>query len=221
MSIRKPTVEIYVNPKAKSTDVLTDFIAKHIDRINENLMVKIIRVTSKNVNLVKKRGIKRTPTLLYDNKPYESLEKIVRILTPPGDEGEHYGYGNTTPDDLTHQYHESVLSTGDDDGSEDAPEKRAEVIRQRMAALQKRRPEMRGVDKTRSVKGGRKVIATSKRSAYDTDDDFRRASGVDDVDETPIKKFMEEDGESILEDYYNDEADKFGRKLPKVISKRR
>lgn len=219
----KPTVIIYVQPDAKSTEILTNFIAKHLDRINHSLTVRIIRVTARNAKLVKQSGIERTPTLVYDGRKFVTLEKIVKILTPPELNQDNYGYGNTSSDELIHKYQNAILDTGDEDDETD-PGVRGEVLRQKMAALQKRRPAMEGVDKSRQLRGGRKVTARPPAKAkFDSDDDFRKATRVDNIEDTPTKAdYMDEtDGARILEDYFNDEADRSGRKVGKVISKRR
>ncbi len=39
--MNKPKVIIYVNPDAKSTEILTNFISKHIDRINHFLTIQL------------------------------------------------------------------------------------------------------------------------------------------------------------------------------------
>jgi hypothetical protein len=220
----KPIVLIYVQPKAKSTEVLTNFIGKHIDQINENLMVKLIKVTAKNVQIIKAKGIERTPTLVYEKKKYVSLEKIMKMLTPPAENKDHFGYGNTSPDDLVHSFHDAIISTGDDDEpDDDSPEMRGQVIRQKMAAMQKRRPEMQGVESNKKIKGGRKVKSgTPGKTKFESDADFVKASRTDNMELTPFKTYMDDaDGDLILEEYFLDEANRSGKKVGKVVSKRR
>ncbi len=149
------------------------------------------------------------------------------ILTPPEINKDNFGYANSSPDDMVHQYQSTIIDAGDDGGlgeDENDPSVRADVIRQKMAAMQKRRPEMSGELGDRKLKGGRKV--TSRQPAKKTfgdDEEFRRASRVDNIDETPMKEYDDDtDGARILEDYYNDEADKSGRKkMTGKISRRR
>jgi hypothetical protein len=221
----KPVVIIYINPGAQSTKILDQFLAKHIDQINEHLFVKRIKVTSKNVAMVKKKGIDHTPTLVYNRRKFVSLEKIIRILTPPAEHKDHYGYGNTSSDDLVHQYHSTILDTGDDNKEDDdlEPDNRTNVIRQKMAAFQKRRPQMDGVEGSRKLKGGRKVKTVQPtKSKFDTDEEFRKAARVDNIAETPSRKYMDEDdGAMILEDYYLEEANKSGKRVGRTVSKRR
>jgi hypothetical protein len=221
----KPIVIIYVNPGSKSTIKLDEFLADNIDQINEHLYVKRIKVTGKNVALVKKKGIDHTPTLVYNRRKFVSLEKIIRILTPPAKHKDHFGYGNTSSNDLIHQYHSTILDTGDENAEDDDmdPDNRTSVIRNKMAAFQKRRPQMDGVSKDSKLKGGRKVKATQPaKSKFDNDDEFRKASRVDNISETPARKYLEEDdGAMILEDYYLNEANMSGKQVGRVVSKRR
>jgi hypothetical protein len=210
----KPRVQIFVKPKAKSTILLTKHIGKYIDRINKYLILDIVQVTEKNVTAIKKLGISRTPTLIHNRKQYVSLEKIVRILTPPDESKDQYGVDVGSPDELVHKYHDSVINMNDDGEEDDPSVRREDEIRRKMAAFQKRRPEMQGVNEDKYIRGGRKVVARqAARSKFANDDEFRKASRVDDVVETPTKKYIDEqDGDAILEDYYNMEADRFGRK---------
>jgi hypothetical protein len=221
--LTKPTVVIYVQPDADSTRVLTDYIGKNIDKINDFLVVKFIKVNPKNVQLVRARGVERTPTLVYNKKKYISVEKIISILTPPANNQDHFGYGNTSSDDMVHAYHDAILNTGEDDQDEDHPDMRSQVIKQKMVAFQKRRPEMHGVESGRKVKGGRKI--TSKpppKSEFGNDAEFVKASRKDNVESTPFKRYADDqDGDYLLEEYYLDEANKSGKKVGKVVSKRR
>ena len=221
----KPIAEIYVNPKSKTTEILNQFLAKYIDQINEHLFIKRISVTNENIALVKKKGIDHTPTLVYNRRKVVSLEKIVKILTPPSEHKDHYGYGNTSSNDLVTQFQSSILDTGDDDPEEDdmSPEARSNALRQKMTAFQKKRPEMDGVEKKNKIGGGRKVKSTQPaKSKFDNDEDFKRASGMDNIIQTPSKKYMDdEDGDMILEDYYLTEALNSGKKVSNKISRRR
>lgn len=219
----KPTVIIYVQNEAKSTQILTAFIGKHIDRINHYLTVRIIKVTAKNSRIVKANGIERTPTLVYNNRKFVTLEKIIALLTPPELNKDNYGYGNTSSDDLVQSYQDNIINAGDDDDDPADPDVRTKVIQQKMAALQKRRPEMNGVDTDRKLKGGRKVTSRpGGRKEFKDDEEFYKASRVDNIEDTPTKNYMDEsDGALILEEYYNSEADAAGRKVGKKISRRR
>lgn len=219
----EPIAIIYVNPTADSTKILNDFLAKHINQLNMFFYVKRINVTSKNVKEVRRRGIDNTPTLVYNNRKFVSLENIIKVLTPPADQKDHYGYGNTNPDDLIEQNRKEIIDDGDDDNDDDNLDNRDTVIRQKMAALQKLRPEMNDVDKKSKISGGRKIkpIKNAKQN-YDTDDEFRKASNVDNITETPTKRYMtEEDGDLILEEYFLNEAMMNGKKVGNKVSRKR
>lgn len=221
----KPIVIIYLNPKSKSTEILEKFLASYIDQINEHLYIKRVKVNSKNLELVKKRGIQHTPTLVYNKRKFVSVEKIIKILTPPADQKDHYGYGNTSSDDLIHQYHTTLLDTGDDNNDDDDldPKIREAVLKQKMAAMQKNRPQMDGVDKTRKLNGGRKIKNNQPiKSSFNSDTEFMSATNLNTVAETPTRKYMDEDdGALILEDYYLEEANRNGKKVGKNVSKKR
>ena len=221
----KPIAEIYINPKSKTTEILNQFLAKHIDQINEHLFIKRISVSSENIALVKRKGIDHTPTLVYNRRKVVSLEKIVKILTPPSDHKDHYGYGNMSSSDLVNQFQNSILDTGDDDPEDNdmSPEARSNVLRQKMAALQKKRPQMDGVGDKNKIIGGRKVKSNkSVASEFKNDDDFKKATGMDNIIQTPVKKYMDDDdGAMILEEYYLTEAINNGKKVSNTTSRRR
>jgi hypothetical protein len=211
--MNKPVVVIYVQKDQKSTKVLTDFIANNIDRINHSLIIKLTTVNAGNAKAVKGSGIERTPTLVYDGKKFVTLEKIIQILTPPEITKDNFGYANTNPDDLVHQYQSTIMDAGDDGDDGDDQDTRGEVIRQKMVQMQKKRPQMDGVEGDRRLNGGRKITSKQPpKKQFSDDDEFRRATRVDNVDDTPMKEYTDDiDGSRMLEDYYNDEADKAGR----------
>lgn len=209
---------IYVNPNSKSTQILDQFLAKYIDQINRRIFLKIVRVTNQNVDEVKKRGIEQTPTLVVGNAKYVSLEKIVKILTPPADQKDSFGFGNSNPNDLITQYHTTILDTGDDnkDDDETNPDNRANVLREKMSAFQKRRPAMSGVEGNSKLSGGRRVQAGNSKAKFSNDDEFRKASNIDNIIETPTQKYMDDnDGGAILEEYFLQEAINSGKKVGK------
>src|SRR5271168_263757 len=142
----KPVVSIYINPDAQSTTLLNKFLAKNIDHINEYLFIRRIKVNSANIASVKKKGIDHTPTLVYGQRKFVSLEKIIKILTPPANNKAHYGYGNANPDDLIQQYQNSILDGGEEDESPDEmnPETRSNTLRQKDASFIKRRSQITG-----------------------------------------------------------------------------
>src|ERR1700678_3268072 len=144
----KPIMMIFVNPSAESTKRLDQFLVKYIDQINLHLFIKRIKVTKDNINKIKQMGIEHTPTLVYNKRKWTSLDKIIRILTPPANHKDHYGYGNTSSNELILQYQNNILNLGDETGEDNDmnPDTRESILRNKMTAFQKRRPQMDGVD---------------------------------------------------------------------------
>lgn len=209
-NLSKPIVKIYLSTTAKSTTLLTAHLAKHIDALNNLLMIQFIYITEKNAEAIQKRGIRRTPTLIHSDRKFEGLEKIIQVLTPPKQGRETYGYGMTSPDEMLHQWQSEAMSRAND---EDDDESNADVVenkmRARMAVFQKKRARMEGTSKEHTVPGGRKVKAKNNQKTYDGDSDFIKDAGVDQdrTDNTPTERFVEDaDGELLLEDYYLNEA---------------
>lgn len=213
----KPIVTIFINPGSQSTVMLDKFLANNIDQINEYLFVKRVKVTSSNAAELKRKGIDHTPTLIFNKKKFVSLDKIIKILTPPSKNRDHFGYGNTNPDDLILQYQSTVLDTGEEEDNENDPENRNNEIRQKMSMLQRQRAQLEVKNNGKKLKSNNNV-----KSKFDSDDDFRKASHIDDITETPSKKYMEEaDGDMILEDYYLEIAQQSGKKVGKTVSRRK
>jgi hypothetical protein len=213
--MKKTKVTIFIKKDAKSTKILTEFIAKNIDELSKFLVIDLKQVTAKNAGEVKRLGVDRTPTLVYNGKRYVSLEKIIRILTPPKNARETYGLDTGNPDELIHKYHNGVIHTRDDDEEDDPRINRDDEIRRKMASFQKRRPQMMGMESSdRYLRGGRKITARKRgKNEFNNDDEFRREARVDEQEDTPHSRyFSEEDGDLILENYYNHEADLQGRK---------
>ena len=221
-SSKKPTVYIYVKEGAQSTNILARYIAKNLKPINKFVLVKIIKVNAKTKKIVQKKGVTQTPTLIYGNKKIVSLEKIVKILTPPSDRKDNFGNGNTSSDEYLHNMQMTIL---DEEESEDemGDDRRQEEIRQRMRAFQSRRPEMKGVNKKSRIRGGHKVHKKEPaKTKFHGDDEFRSLTGVDNIESTPSYGYMSDmDGQLMLEEYRNDLADASGRKVGKQISRRR
>jgi len=215
MSERKPNVYIYIKPNAQSTKILIRYVAKNLDLINQYVMVKFVKVTKETMNVVKKQGIKHTPTLVHNGKKYVTLEKIIKILTPPNQRKDNFGYGRTSADEFLHDMQMACL---DDESDQDADEfdmdKRGEELRHKMAAFQTKRPEMKGVSKKQKLRGGRKVHASNpKTTDFRNDNEFRNLTGVDNMESTPAYGgFTAEDGDLLLEEYRNELADAEGRK---------
>lgn len=210
--MQKPRVTIFVKPGAPTTIALTKHIGKYIDELTKVLTLDIVQVTSKNITSVKAAGVTRTPTLLHNKKLYTDIEKIVRMLTPSKQAKEQYGLAGGCPEDLTYRYMCSIIDAGEEE-DEDPRIARDEDIRRKMSAFQKKRPEMKGVGQDRMLKGGRKVVAKQVKSTFKNDSEFRQTAGLDSEKQTPVGEYMgDEDGSLLLEEYYNQEADLFGRK---------
>jgi glutaredoxin len=221
----KPKVFIFVNEGSKATKILMDFIAKNIDKINERIIVKIIKINKKNVEICKSKGVQAAPTLIYGKKHITGVDDIIRVLSPPQQSKDGFGQGYLSADEYVHSYQDSILNTGGDEEEDEMdPGVREQVLKQKMAALQKRRPQMSdNVDSKQRLRGGRKLKASGgKQASFATDDEFYKASGVDNVQSTPSRNYMEEsDGDLILEEWYLQEANNSGKKVGKVVSKRR
>lgn len=214
MSEKKPNVYIYIKPNAQSTKILTRYVAKNLDIINQYVMVKFIRVDKSTIAFVKKQGIKHTPTLVHNKKKYVTLEKIIKILTPPNQRKDNFGYGKTSSDEFLHEMQMAVLDDESDIDADDLDQdRRGEELRQKMAAFQTKRPEMKGVSRKQKLRGGRKVHANNpKKTDFRNDNEFRNLTGVDNIDSTPAYGgFTAEDGDLLLEEYRNQLADDEGR----------
>lgn len=220
------TVNLYINAQSDSTKQLRQFIAKHIDAINDQIFINQVKVTKANLDQIKKMGILHTPTLVYANRKYVGLEKIIRILTPHDEQKASYGIGNTSAEDLITQYQDTIMRIGaeeEDEPDEMDPDVRKSQLQKKMAAMQKRRPEMSGVSSGTKLPGGRKIKqSTPKKTSFVDDDDFQKTVGDGGpVQETPSRRYAEEDGDLILENYYLDMARDQGKKVGKTVSKKR
>ena len=214
----KPVVNIYLSPTGKSTKVLTDHLAKVIDDLNKIIMINFIYISQANAKKVQQKGIRKSPTLIYGARKFEGLDNIVKVLTPPRRERETYGYGNTNPEEMLHEWQNYIIDNGaeeeeEEDISGDAGRRR---IAERIAAFQKRRPKMEGVPAKNRIAGGRALKSKNAQKDYNPekgDEDFLRDSGVNNIVQTPTDTYVQDtDGELILEDYYLDEAISAGKK---------
>lgn len=209
-NLSKPVVNIFLNRRSASTQILSQHLAKNIDSLNKLLLINFIYITQKNAQIVMQKGIKRTPTLIYGKRRFEGIEKIVQILTPPEKERETYGYGVTSPEEMLHTWQNMIIDTRDDDEVDEGdPDVRTNQIRSKMAAFQKNRPKMEGVGRKNKIRGGRKVTAKNDQRDYgdymerDGDTQFMRDAGLFDVEDTPVAGYTEnKDGELMLEEYY-------------------
>lgn len=210
---RKQVVYIYLRADAPTTRTLIDFLDKNLDAINQYVTIHIQTVSPKNVREAKQRGITKIPTLLYGGNKIVSLERIIKFLTPPESNKDILGFGVGSPEELVQRYQDAVINDqSNDDDVEGDSEEFKRTLQQKMAAMQRRRPEMKGVDHAHKLTGGRKLKAAAQRKrAFDTDEEFIREGRLDNVEETPSVDMGGKD-DYALEEYYNAEADKSGRK---------
>lgn len=220
----RPRLLIFIKPESDTTEQLLDFLAEHIDQINVQFRVKMIKVSRKHqkgLALAKKFGVTKTPSCIrrYEKngktvvESFVHIRNIIRFLLPRVSTKDHYGLGNTSSDDMIHKFQDKIIATGDeseDDSMDD--NNRRKSLQARMSEFQSKRSKMAGVDKENRVKGGRPISDKKiKRTKFDNDDDFLKR--VDNVESTPVVNYEnEQDGDMMLEDYYNKEADSFGRK---------
>mgnify|MGYP000633215948 CR=1 FL=1 len=214
----KPVVNIYLSPNGKSTKILADHLAKVIDDLNKIIMINFIYISAVNAKKVQAKGIRKSPTLIYGNRKFEGLENIIKVLTPPKRERETYGFGNTNPEEMLHEWQNYVIDKGGDEGEEEEDitgEGGRRRIADRIAAFQKRRPKMEGVPGKNKIPGGRALKSKNAQKDYNPangDDDFIRDSGVNSIVQTPTDTYVQDtDGELILEDYYLEEAISAGK----------
>lgn len=208
----KKVITLYLNPIAATTQLLTQFIAKHIKQINETHEIVTVKVTADNTPTLRNKGITRTPTMIYNGKMIIDINQMKAILTPASRAKETFGVGNTSPEELLDMYNRSILHS-DPNEDEDNGALNFDKVREGMIAMQKRRPVM---DNDKHNTGGYKlpVKPAKKQPVFTDDDSFMAVSGVDNISQTPVSKYGDEySGESILEDYFNDEANQMGRKI--------
>lgn len=213
-------MQIYVNPSSETTKVLIAFIADNIDEINKRVKIQRIMVTPKNMKAVQAAGISKTPTLVFNGKSYEGAQKIMRMLKPPSSYQDNFG-NNSTPEEMVHKYLNNAIQPGGDDDEEDNDRggNRAEELRQRMAALEKRRNGMIGGKDNPATRASGKRGKKPDMRTFNTDEDF--VGAVDTGEETPTESAMEENGDLIWENELNKMADEAGRKVGNKIGKRR
>jgi hypothetical protein len=207
----KPEVIIYLSPNGKSTKILTDHLAKFIDDLNKMIMIKFIYISQANAKKVQQKGIRKSPTLIYGSRKFEGLDNIIKVLTPPKRERETYGYGNTNPDEMLHEWQNYIIDgKGDEEEEEDITgDGGRKRLADRMAAFQKRRPQATDT----KGKVNKKKTVHKDYNPEKGDDEFIRDSGVNNVIQTPTDTYVQDtDGELILEDYYLEEAVAAGKK---------
>jgi len=207
--MNKPVAILFVQKQTAITNNIANYINKNITVISQHVVLKRVYVNTTNAAQLK---VTKTPCLRIGNKNIIGIEEIMNALTPPKKNVESYGIGALSPDEQILQYQFNIMNSEDSEVSES--ELRADEIRQKSEAFQKRRPAMDGCEKGPFIRGGRKIINNKTTpTSFDNDEDFYKASRKDNIVFTPTAKYEDNlDGDSILEDYYNIEADKSGRK---------
>lgn len=193
----KKIVYLYLNGDRQNpnTSAVQRHLARHIDEINRSFYVKTTLVTSKNLAEVKKRGVKKLPTLVCEGRFHLGAQEILLRLGPTTAKKEEPSVFN---------YHLKILDEGDDD-DEDSPDKRQGYLMKKAAQLQKSREESLAA-LTKGRRQNRKKFGDSVSG--NEDQRFLQAAGRDEED---LEDF-EDRGDILLEDYYNKEADAFGRR---------
>jgi hypothetical protein len=202
------SVQIYMSPNSEETQRLVAWIRDNIDDINRvaKISIKQTLVTSKNKSAVIAMGITKLPTLVFQGKARYGVQEIIKILKPPAAQRENYGQF-ATAEEMLQKYQENAMRPG---GSDDEEEESTDNQRKmRLAALAKRRSSMVGA-KNNPDSFGKKTKGEPQNRKYNNDEDFMTASKVE-IDETPIELY-EEDGDMLLENMKNEEADAMGRK---------
>lgn len=206
----KPVLVIYVKRDAESTKALKAFVAKHIAQICKFAEIKFIAAdTAEILRSMKQQGITKTPTLIYQGKQFNKMDKIIAILTPPSAKRDGLGDSVSASDEYVRDYQMGILD--DDEGEDQGDNMTEEEIRAKSAALQARRPVMSDEINSKSkVAGGRKI--TTRRPAapaqqsfgdgFAGDDAFLKAAGRDNIEPTPVASSTDIDGDAFLEEYY-------------------
>lgn len=216
LGVRKPEIEIYLYTDSsggtnhKPTVNITQFISKNYTEISKVLRVKFNKITKKNKNSAIKKNIQNLPALIYGNKLYEGEKQILHFLSSIFADL-NYGYGNANPEELVYQMMLEEMEAGDDEP--DLDDDRDQEIRRKMAAMQKRRPEMDGLHDRTPMKGGRKIKHKTQNKVFAEggkgDDAFIKMAKTDVFNTDNFYNDNNED-DNILENYYLDEFYKEG-----------
>lgn len=211
------TVVIYVNPQSDSTKQLMSFIADNIDEINKRVNIERILVTKNNFAAIQRRGIQKTPTLVFENKQYIGAQKIMRILKPPSAHRDNFGAASS-PEEMIQKFmaREAQMSANEEEEDNSGAIQDSQ-LRQKLSAFEKRRSEMIGGSKNPVTRP--KANGKQKAKTFDNDEDF--VGSIDRGEDTPTENYQtEEDGALIWENELNMLADQMGRKVSGKISKR-
>lgn len=201
----KARATFYVDTKKKTSKQLVSFIASNIDTLMNMLDINIVKISSKNIKVVKNSGITHTPTLVLNNRHIPQLSNILPVLNNMIDKKPSTSKFVSGEGNIVDQYQHSIMHESD---SEDSDSFDRSNIQRKMADIQSRRPEMLEVDDGNKIMGGRKMRKTKKTDkTYDSDTAFLKASKQADDDYG-----MGNDDENFLEQYKLDWARGFDGK---------
>jgi hypothetical protein len=216
MATKKKEVKIFVNSNSSSnvTQELYSKLANILSDLNKkNIIIKLFKVKA-GMGMVKQLKITKLPTLICEKDRKIGITDIINYLSAFLKE-RRAGPITAPPEEQLHEYSVKVLDLGDEEKSDELDEQN---LRQKMEEFQKKRPQMLGVTGPDKIKGGKPIKRVKGAGDKFTDDSagdqkFISQSGKN-VEPTPTKKYdTEEDGESILEDYFLDEAIRNGKKV--------
>lgn len=214
----KPRVILYISPNSPTSNSLKAFVAKNIREISRVMYIQIVPVTREMIPTLRNRGITGTPVLDNGARIITDFREIVRELTPAQKLQQRQ---RLTDDEEIYEYQHSMIGTEEDAlrerDDEDEEYLSKDTVKRRMESFQRRRPENLGIES--APKGGRKITASRAPAIeFDSDESFLSHTEHDNI---PLPSIDFNDGDTMLEDYYNQEADNSGRKLGKYANPRK
>lgn len=214
----KDVLYLVVDDSRPSAKIIIAHVGKNINEIQKRFNIQFVRVNAHNARQIRGLGVTQVPTLVRkkDLKRIEGTEKILKFLTPIPQRKMSFGLGYDNPEEAIHDFQLNMMGRPEND-EPDEEEDRGEVLRKKMAEFQKKRPQMSdNVPSEARIQGGRPTITRQPPKNIDTDEGFLNASGRDNIRETPTDMgFGDADGSAILEDWYLDEANAFGKQTKK------
>lgn len=209
---------IIVAKESRATTAITEFVSVNMAAITQRgIIIEFKTVTPANQDVLRRKGIKSTPTMIIGKNVIEGHPNIIRALTPNRDRKIGPGPGSLTDEEaVQREMMREMVNRGEEP---DDKELRDEEIRKRTSEMQAKRTVMVGLPPgDKPVPGGR-VVRNKPEAAkkYESDADFVAASRKDNIVATPTERsYTEMDGQSTLEDYFNREADSMGRQHKKA-----
>lgn len=202
-------VHLYIQRQTASTNTIITHLNHHIATLMLEMQINKTYVDARSFHAIQRiHPIERTPCLVVGRSFIYNLEQILQVLTPRRAAAVRV-YGAISPEEQTDNYMKSFADPKYNMDDETDAMQNEEQIAAKMQNLQKRRPQMSGVQG--ALPGGRKlpVRKPTPMSTFDSDSKFLADAGLDNVDDTPEQPyFSEHDGDSILEEERLDEARK-------------